>query len=132
MDPLLLVIVTFGVIFVVTASLAQGMSITGQALRASLSAHRQLNVMLLVSNFILMPALLVGLASVVPFDPQVKTGIVVLAVTAGTPFIPWLVAQGKGDLGYSVAVAFVLLIATLLVLPWALPLLLDLLDTGAS
>lgn len=132
MDPLLLVIVTFGLIFVVTASLGQGFSVTGETLRAALSAHRQLNVMLLISNFILMPALLVGLGSLLPFNAQVKMGIVVLAITAGAPFIPWLVAQGKGDVGYSVAVSFVLLLVTLLVVPWALPLLLRALDTGAT
>ena len=39
MDPLLLVIVTFGLIFVATASLAQGFSVTTESLRATLGAH---------------------------------------------------------------------------------------------
>ena len=132
MDPLLLVIVTFGLTFVVTASLAQGFSITPDVLKGALRGHGQLNVMLLISNFIVLPTLLLGLTSLLPFENQVKMGIVVLSITAGSPFIPWLVAQGKGDLRYSVAVSFCLLIATLLVVPWALPLLLNLLDTGAS
>jgi len=132
MSPLLLVIVTFGLIFVVTASLGQGFSVTTDSLRAALGAHRQLNVMLLISNFILLPALLIGLTAVLPFDSQVKMGIVVLAITAGAPFIPWLVAQGRGDVGYGVAASFLLLLVTLVVIPWALPLLLRALDTDAS
>jgi bile acid:Na+ symporter, BASS family len=122
MSPLLVVIVTFGLIFVVTASLGQGFSMTKETFRAeSLGAHRQLSVMLLISNFIVMPALLIGLAALIDFDPQVKMAIVALALTAGAPFIPWLVAQGKGDLGYSVVAAFGLLVATLIVLPLAMP-----------
>jgi BASS family bile acid:Na+ symporter len=132
MTPLLLVIVTFGLVFVVTASLAQGFSLTTQAFEGTLSAHKQLNVMLLISNFILMPALLIGITSLTSFNPQVKMAIIVLAVTAGAPFIPWLVSRGKGDLMYSVAVSLGLLLVTLVVLPFALPPLLRALNTGAS
>jgi BASS family bile acid:Na+ symporter len=132
MNPLLVVIVTFGLIFVVTASLGQGFSIATESLKEELRAHRQLNVMLLISNFVVMPALLIGLASLIDFNPQVKMAIVVLAITAGSPFIPWLVVRGKGDLGYSVPVSFCLTLVTLVVVPLALPPLLRMLDTGAS
>jgi len=132
MSPLLIVIVTFGLIFVVTASFAQGLSMTMASLGAALRGHGQLSVMLVISNFVARPALLLGLAAIIPFDPQVKMGIVVLAITAGAPFIPWLVAQGKGDLAYSVAASFFLLLITLVVVPFAMPLLLRALDTGAT
>src|SRR6516164_931859 len=132
MDPLLVVIVTFGLIFVVTASLGQGFAMPIESFKQGLAAHRQLSMMLLISNFILMPALLIGIASLVDFNPQVKMAIVVLSITAGAPFIPWLVAQGKGDLGYSVAVSFGLLLVTLVVVPLAMPPLLRALDTDAT
>ena len=132
MDPLLVVIVTFGLVFVVTASLGQGFAMPIESFRQGLAVHRQLSVMLLISNFILMPALLIGIASLVDFNPQVKMAIVILAITAGAPFIPWLVAQGKGDVGYSVVTAFGLLVVTLVVTPLAAPPLLRALDTGAS
>src|SRR5262249_54561485 len=112
LNPLLVVIVTFGLIFVVTASLGQGFSIAPGAGKGALAAHRQLNVMLLISNFVLMPALMIGLASLIDFNPQVKMAIIVLAITAGSPFIPWLVVRGKGDLGYSVAVSVGLTVVT--------------------
>jgi BASS family bile acid:Na+ symporter len=79
-----------------------------------------------------MPALLIGLASLIDLNPQVKMAIVVLAITAGSPFIPYLVAKGKGDMGYGVAVSFGLTLVTLVVTPLALPPLLRALDTGAS
>ncbi len=132
MDPLLVVIVTFGLIFVVTASLGQGFAMTTEGFWDTLGAKGQLNVMLLISNFVVMPALLIGLASLIDFDPQVKMGIVVLAVTAGAPFIPWLVSRGKGDVAYSAVVSFGLTLVTIVVLPLAMPPLLRALDTGAS
>ena len=132
MDPLLVVIISFGLIFVVTASLGNGLSITVQSVTAPLKAHKQLNVMLLLSNFIVLPVLLIGLAAILPFTPQVKMAIAALALSAGAPFIPWLVSLAKGDLGYSVSAVFILTLGTLVVLPLALPPVLSLLGTGAT
>lgn len=132
MTPLLLVIVTFGLTFVVTASLAMGFSTTLPGLRQGLGAHSQLSVMLLISNFILVPALVIGLAAIIHFNLQVKMAIIVLGITAGAPFIPWLVSKGRGDIAYSALACFGLLLVTLVVVPFALPPLLRLLKTGAS
>jgi BASS family bile acid:Na+ symporter len=132
MTPLLLVIVTFGLVFVVTASLAMGLSTALPSLTQELKAHSQLDVMLLISNFVLMPALVIGLASLIHFNPQVKMAIIVLGITAGAPFIPWLVSKGRGDIAYSAVACFGLLLVTLVVVPFALPPLLRLLNTGAS
>ena len=132
MDPLLIVIITFGLIFVVTASLGNGLSITVQSVSAPLKAHMPLNVMLLLSNFIVLPVLLIGLAAMLPFTPQVKMAIAALALSAGAPFIPWLVSLAKGDLGYSVSAVILLTLGTFVVLPLALPVVLNLLGTGAT
>ena len=132
MDPLLVVIISFGLIFVVTASLGNGLSITLQSVTAPLKAHKQLNVMLLLSNFIVLPALLIGLAAILPFEPQVKMAIAALALSAGAPFIPWLVSLAKGDLAYSGSAVILLTLGTFIVLPLALPPVLSLLGTGAT
>ena len=131
MDPLLLVIVTLGLTFVVLASLGQGFSIALPVKQGG-GSRTQSNVMLLIANFIAMPALLIGLASLIHFNPQVKMAIIVLAITAGAPFIPWLVARGKGDIAYGALASVGLMLVTLVVVPFALPPLLRLLDTGAS
>jgi predicted Na+-dependent transporter len=132
MDPLLVVIITFGLVFVVTASLGNGLSITLQSVRGPLQANKQLNVMLLLSNFIVLPVLLIGLAAILPFSPQVKMAIAALALSAGAPFIPWLVSLAKGDLAYSGSAVFLLTLGTFIVLPLALPVVLSLLGTGAT
>ena len=130
--PLVIVIVAFGLLFVVTAALAQGLSSTGQSLGQPLRAHQQLNVMLLISNFIMLPVILIGLAAVIPFDKQVKMAIIALALSAGAPFIPWLVSLAKGNIAYSAAVTILLTLATLIVMPLAMPGLLSALHTGAT
>ena len=103
MDPLLIVIVSFGLVFVVAASLGQGLGVTRQSLIAPLRAHSQLNVMMLISTFIIVPAVLIGLGALLPFHNQVKMAIVVLALCGGAPFVPWLVSLAKGNLPYSAA-----------------------------
>lgn len=132
MDPLLVVIVSFGLIFVVTATLGQGLGVTRQSMSAPLGAHRQLNVMLFLSTFILVPAIMIGLAALLPFDNQVKMAIIVLGICGGAPFVPWLVSLGKGNVPYSAAATTVLLIGTFIVLPLAVPALQSALDTGAG
>jgi bile acid:Na+ symporter, BASS family len=131
MSPLLVVIVTFGLIFVVTATLGQGFSVTRESISAPLRAHSQLNVMLLLSTFVVLPAALIGLGAILPFAHQVKMAIVVLALCGGAPFVPWLVSLAKGNIAYSGAATVMLLVATFVVLPLTVPPLERALDTGA-
>jgi len=130
--PLVIVIVAFGLLFVVMASLAQGLSSTRQSLGGPLRAHQQLNVMVVVSCFIVRPAILIGLAAIIPFDKQVKMAIIALALCSGAPFIPWLVSLAKGNIAYAAAVTVVLVLVTLIVMPLAMPGLLSALHTGAT
>jgi len=132
MDPLLLVIVSFGLIFVVTASLGQGLGVARASMGPPLKAHSQLNVMLLISTFVVVPAILIGLAALLPFAAQVKMAIVVLAICGGAPFVPWLVSLAKGNVGYGAAATTVLLLVTFIVLPLAVPPLESALGTGAD
>jgi bile acid:Na+ symporter, BASS family len=133
-NSLLVVIVTFGLIFVVTASLAQGLSFARPSAKtpSPLQGHTQLTVMILISSFILIPALMIGLGALIHFDKQVKMAIVVLALTAGAPFVPWLVSLAKGNLMYSGAIALLLLVLTIIILPLLMPPLVRALNTGAS
>jgi len=132
MNPLLITIIGFGLIFIVTAALGNGLSITTPAIIGPLLAHTQLDVMLILSNFIVVPVLVIGLTALLPFDPQIKMAFAALALTAGAPFIPWLVSLAKGDLAYSGATVLLLTIGTWIVLPLALPVVLTALGTGAT
>ncbi len=106
MDPLLVVIITFGLLFVVTASLGNGLGITVQSVMGPLKSHTQLNVMLLLSNFIVLPALLIGLAAILPFEPQVKMAIAALALSAGGRSFRGLSAWPRATLATASALSF--------------------------
>src|SRR5664279_3170715 len=133
-NSLLVVIVTFGLIFVVTASLAQGLSLARPSAKtpSPLQGRTQLTVMILISSFILIPALMIGLGALIHFHSQVKMAIVVLALTAGAPFVPWLVSLAKGNVMYSGAIALLLMVLTIIILPLLMPPLVRALNTGAS
>ena len=122
----------FGLIFVVTASLGNGLSVTVQSIKAPLKGRQQSSVMLLIGNFIILPALLIGLAAILPFPPQVKMAIAVLAINGGAPFIPWLVSLAKGDLCLQQQRRDDPDRGTIIILPLALPVVLSLLGTGAT
>jgi bile acid:Na+ symporter, BASS family len=133
MDPiLLLVIVTFGLIFVILSSLCNGLSNTPKSIKKPLSEHRGGDILLVVGNFIVIPALIIGLVAIVPFDPQIKAAFCVLALTAGAPFVPLMVKIGKGDIAYAVGAVMLLTIVTFIVLPLGLPLLLNALGTNIT
>ena len=132
MDPLLIVIIGFGLIFIVTAALGNGLSVTTSSIRGSLAGHTQLNVMLILGNFVVIPALVIGLAALMPFDNQIKMAFCALALSAGAPFIPWLASLAKGDLAYSGGVVVMLTIGSWIMLPLVLPFALIALGTGAT
>jgi bile acid:Na+ symporter, BASS family len=132
MPPILLVIITFGLLFVVIASLGNGIASTIPSIVGSLREKTVLSVMILISNFFVLPALIIGLASIIAFPPQVKMALVALALCAGAPFIPWLVALAKGNIGYSAGAVMLLTLGTLIFMPLLLPFFLKLLGTGAT
>lgn len=115
-NALLLVIVSFGLLFTGMAALAMGLSLSLKSPAPPPWRGRgQLTVMLLLSNFVVMPALFIGLAAIISFNPQVKMAIVALSLMAGAPFIPWLVSLAKGNLAYSGFSALLLTLVTFIV-----------------
>ena len=132
-NHLLVVIVSFGLIFVVSAALALGLSLTLKSDGPPpWRGHGQLTAMLLISNFIIVPALFIGLGAIIHFAPQVKMAIVALALCAGAPFIPWLVSLAKGNVAYSGFATVLLTVGTIILMPLLLPPFLRALHTGAS
>ena len=78
----------------------------------------------LLANFVVMPAIALGLGKVLRLDPQFGTGLLLLGVAAGAPFLPKLVQVAKGDLPFSVGLMVLLMVVTVGYLPFVLPLLL--------
>src|SRR5674476_1367532 len=105
-DDIFIVIATFGVVFVITAAMLQGLITTVDLLRAGFKGRRQSQVLVLLARFIVLPLVLVGLAAIVQLGPtgsgpQVDMAVCVIVLTAGPPFIPAIAKLAHGDLPYA-------------------------------
>jgi len=77
-----------------------------------------------VANFLLIPALAYLILFIVPVNEGFRIGLILLATSAGAPFLPKLVQVAKGKVAMSVGVMVLLMLVTVIYVPLALPLLL--------
>src|ERR1044072_506785 len=106
--------------FVVSAMLTLGMS---QRLRDVIAPlKRPLPVLLaLLMNFALAPLLAIALTRLIPLQPSHATGILLLGAAAGAPFLPKLAEIARGSVADSVALMVLLMGASIVFMPLALP-----------
>lgn len=78
----------------------------------------------LVANFVLVPLVALVLKTVIPLDPSLGIGLILLATAAGAPFLPKLAQVAKADVAFSVGLMVLLMVVTVVYVPVVLPLLL--------
>lgn len=110
-------------LFVITSMLAMGMNLTVKQIIDPLRNIR-LVVLMLVGNFILVPALAFTLTVILPMGQAQTTALILLGACAGAPFLPKLAQMSKGDLPLSVGLMVMLMVVTIFYAPLVLPLLL--------
>ena len=113
-----------GVLFVTSSMLGMGMSLTVTQILRPLKEPGRV-VVALAANFVLVPLLAWLITLVLPLDQPLKTGLLILAASAGAPFLPKLVLGAKGDVAYAVGLMVLLMVTTVIYLPLVLPLLLQ-------
>src|SRR5882724_11157874 len=116
--------------FAVSTMLAVGMSERPAAVIAPLTKPLPILLALIV-NFVLSPLLAMVLTRLVPLQPAHATGLLLLGAAAGAPFLPKLAELAHGNLAYSVAIMVLLMAASVVLLPLALPLMMPGLETDA-
>ncbi|MFM8322533.1 MAG: bile acid:sodium symporter family protein [Chloroflexota bacterium] len=113
-----------GLVFVVSSMLALGLNLSFAEILGSLKDARRV-VKALVGNFVLVPLLAFLIARLLPLEPSLQIGLVVLSSAAGAPFLPRLVQSARGDVAWGVGMMALLMVATIgympVVLPWLLP-----------
>lgn len=117
-------------VFVVTSMVAMGLSLTVKQVLDSLSNGRMVALALVV-NFVAVPAAAFGLDLVLDLSEGLFIGLILIAVAGGAPFLPKLVQVAKGDAAFSVGLMVLLMVATVAVMPLALPLLLEGVEVNA-
>jgi predicted Na+-dependent transporter len=103
-------------IFVISSMLALGLSLTIQQI---LNPLKDINLVVraLVVNFVLVPAVALLLKMVIPLDPSLGIGLILLATAAGAPFLPKLAQAAKADVAFSVGLMVLLMVVTVIYVP---------------
>jgi len=109
------------VIFVISTMLSMGLALQVSQIVEPLKRPLLLGVVL-TTNFILVPLATLAIVTLLPVDTGTEEALMLLALSAGAPFIPKLVEIAKGDTALATAVMLLLMVATVFILPFALPL----------
>lgn len=93
--------------------------------RAALGGLRDTRFVIytLLWGFVLSPALAVGVSLLIPLDRPYAIGLILMGLAPCAPFLPAIVDKAKGDLGYTAALMLLTAVGTVVVMPFALPLL---------
>jgi BASS family bile acid:Na+ symporter len=121
-DELLIVINALGLLFAITNSFTLGLTLQVGRILEHFVHHRQLAVMVLVINFVILPALVIGFAAIAPMNPDIKIGYCIVALAAGAPFAPAITRLARGDAAMSTSLFVAMVVVTVIVVPLVLPL----------
>lgn len=110
-------------VFVVGSMLGMGLGLTVKQILDPLKDVK-LVVMALIANFILVPLFVYGITMVLPLSEGYETGLILLSIAAGAPFLPKLAEIAKSDIPFSIGLMLLLMVVTIFYLPFVLPFLL--------
>lgn len=110
--------------FVIGSMLSMGFSLTTKQIAAPLK-NTKLVLLALLANFVLVPILGIVLTKAFQLETDLTTGLILVSVVAGAPFLPKLVETAKGDTAFSVGLMVLLMVVTIIYAPIVLPLILS-------
>ena len=85
----------------------------------------------LLWGFVLGPAIAYGVAHIMPIDKALGTGLILMGLAPCAPFVPLFVAKAKGDLGFTAAYMFLVAVGTIIIMPLAVPFMVEGLSVSA-
>ena len=112
----------FTLAFVITSMFGLGLGLTLREIVAPLKNAR-LVLLSLVANFLLVPAAAWTIAELLSLDADLRIGLIVFSAVAGAPLSLKAAELARGDLHFAVSLVTLQVVATVLFLPFALPLL---------
>jgi predicted Na+-dependent transporter len=108
-------------VFAVTSMLAVGFSYTFKEIIEPLRNLRGVLVALL-ANFVLVPLLACAVTRLLPLDPGMEIGLILVSTAAGAPFLIKLTQIAEGDLAFAAGILVLLLVVTMAYMPVVVPL----------
>jgi predicted Na+-dependent transporter len=119
-----------GLLGIVASMLGMGLGLTMAQIVQPLKNVR-LVVLALLANFVLVPLLAYVISLIIPLEDSLKVGLMVLALSAGAPFLVLEARAAKANLALAVGVMTLLMVVTIFYLPLVLPLLLTGIEVDA-
>lgn len=121
-DEVLTAVTQVGVLaFVVASMAAMGLGLTVDRIVGPLREVRTVGL-LLAANFVVVPAVAIGFARLLPVDEATATALVIYGCCAGAPFLPKLAQMAHADVPMSVGSMVLLMVVTVGYAPLVLPL----------
>jgi BASS family bile acid:Na+ symporter len=111
------------IIFAVTNMLAMGLSLTIEQIVEPMR-DSSLVIRAILANFVLVPLVALAILVILPLGRPLGEGLVLLACSAGAPFLPKLVQMARGNVAFSVGLMALLTLVTIAYVPIVVPLLL--------
>ena len=110
-------------VFAVTSMLSVGLA---HSVKQVLGPLRDLWALAraLLANFVLVPLLALGIVRLWPFDRPLEAGLILVAMSAGAPFLIKLAEVARSDVALNATLLVLLLPATVVYAPLAVPLVL--------
>ena len=112
-----------GLIFVLGTIISMGLGLTMTQIMGPLRSTRFV-IMALVANFVVVPAAAFVLIQVFNLDEPLAVGLLLVALAAGAPGLPKTAEFARVDTAAATSLMALLVVATIVILPIALPLLL--------
>jgi len=88
-------------------------------------------VYVLIWGFVIGPAIAYLITLIIPLDAPFAMGLILLGMAPSAPFVPVFVGRVKGDLGYTAAFMLLVAFATILLMPFLVPLMVKGLSVSA-
>ena len=112
------------VVFVVSSTLSVGLGLTVKQILDPLRNIR-LVVLSLLANFVLAPAVAIGLSRLFGLEEPLAIGLLLVGLAGGAPFLLKLSEIAKADMAFAVGLMVVLMVITVGYMPIVLPQLLS-------
>lgn len=122
-DALTLITQVGILVFVVAGMAAMGLALTVSAIAGPLRNGR-LVVGVLLANFVVVPAVAIATARLLPMDDASAAAVILVGCCAGAPFLPTLAGLAHAEPATAVGVMVLLMVLTVVFAPVVVPLVL--------
>jgi len=116
-------------VFVLGTMISMGLNLTVAQVTGPLRNMRFV-IMALVINFLILPAAAYILTLIIPMNETLVTGLILVALAAGAPALPKLAEIAGVDTASATGLMVLLIVATIIIMPIVLPLLLSGVEVG--